>query len=188
MDQQTQETAPSAQHPQLENSDLAGKTAQAKSHSTQQMTQGNPSLVLYARRDRTYSFETYDNALGIGFSVPFATAPHGAGQVAEAEMQRTEAMAQQAEVHRKLSLLQEQSRQELESNTRRLALAEEQYEIALSRVRLTQRAFDLGESSVFLLLEARNEGAKTAAHLERSRIAYHQSISRYNLSLGVIPE
>lgn len=188
MDLQPPETAPIEQHPQLENSDLAVQSAQANSRSEQQMTQGNPSLILYARRDRDFSFEPYDNALGIGFSLPFATSPHGAGKIAEAEMQLTEAMANQAEIHRNLALLQEQSRQELESAKRRLKLAEQQYKIAEARVQLTQRAFELGETEVFLLLEARDEGARAADHLDRSRIAYHQSISRYNLSLGVIPE
>lgn len=188
MDLQPPETAPVDQHPQLENSDLAVQSAQANSRSEQQMTQGNPSLILYARHNRDFSFEPYDNALGIGFSLPFATSPHGAGKIAEAEMQLTEAMAEQAEIRRSLALLQEQSRQKLESAKRRLTLAEQQYEIAKKRVQLTQRAFELGESEVFLLLEARDEGAKAANHLDRSRIGYHQSISRYNLSLGVIPE
>jgi len=185
---QPPETASVDQHPQLENSDLAVQTAQANSRSEQQMTQGNPSLILYARRDRSFNFEPYNDALGIGFNLPFATSSHGAGKVAAAEMQLTEAVAKQAEIHRNLALLQEQSRHELESAKRRLKLAEQQYEIAEARVRLTQRAFELGESDVFLLLEARDEGAKAANNLDRSRIAYHQSISRYNLSLGVIPE
>ncbi len=188
MDIQIQETGSSDPHPQIENSDLAVQSAQANSRSEHQNIQGNPSLILYARRDRAFSFEPYDNALGIGVTLPFATESLGAGKVAEAEMLLTEAMADQAEIRRNLVLLQEQSRQELESAKRRLDLAKQQYEIARSRVKLTQRAFDLGESGVFLLLQAREEAAKAADHLARSRITYYQSISRYNLSLGVIPE
>jgi outer membrane protein TolC len=176
------------QHPTLKNSELAVQTARSMSQSEQKKSKGNPLVTLYAKRDRGTETDPWDNSMGVQLSLPFSTGTHSAGQIAEAEMKVTEAEVQKAEVQRKLALLQEQSRQELDSTKTTLALAEDQNRIAQSRLGLTQRAFELGETGLFLLLQARNEAAQAASYLERSRVAYHQAISRYNLSLGVIPE
>ena len=69
-----------------------------------------------------------------------------------------------------------------------LDLAHRVHELARERLDVSERAFDMGEMELFLLIKARQDADIAANNLEKTRIRHKRAISLYNLSLGVIPQ
>ncbi len=69
-----------------------------------------------------------------------------------------------------------------------LRLAEQQQQLAAEGLRLTQRAFELGESDLFTLLRARAQALESERTLRIRRLDVGRAIAAYNQALGVIPE
>jgi hypothetical protein len=55
-------------------------------------------------------------------------------------------------------------------------------------VAISERAYQMGEMELFLLLQAREDADLAANNLEKILIRHQRAISKYNLSLGVLPQ
>ncbi len=93
-----------------------------------------------------------------------------------------------ARTRRELNLKRQQAWQELQRAGEALALAQRRSELARKRMTMSQRAFELGETDLYLLLQAREQAIDAARELERSRIQHQRAAARYNLAVGVSPE
>lgn len=171
---------PSPSHPRLLVMKLAVEQARARRNDVRLKRRENPVLTLYAKRDRGIGGEPYDNSLGLGISVPFGTHASAAPRIAEAELALTRAKADWAQAQWALKLEVEQARQEVARVTRSLELAEQSSRLARARIRLTRRAFELGETDLYLLLLAREQSAVAARELEYHRLERMRAIARLN--------
>jgi cobalt-zinc-cadmium efflux system outer membrane protein len=180
--------APPGRHPRLLAAIGRTDTARARTRDVRIGRHSAPVLTLYAKRDRGIEADPYNNSVGAEISLAFGNAAHAAPRIAEAEAALTEVQVSQAAVQRELELRREQAQQSLEQAGRSLELARQREKLARSRTALTQRAFELGESDLYLLLVARQQSAAAARTLERSRLEKQRAIARYNHTLGEIPQ
>lgn len=175
-------------HPLLHREQLRIAQLAARRDDSRRTRQSKPELTLYAKRDRGNVIDPYNNSLGAEISVPFGMAYSTAPRVAESEAALARARMDLAAARRNLELERVRLAQDLSRAQTALQLAERQSRLADERMAMNQRAFDLGESGLFLLLEARSQAASAARSLIRSKIDYQRAVSRYNHLLGVTPQ
>ncbi|HEB92771.1 MAG TPA: TolC family protein [Gammaproteobacteria bacterium] len=175
-------------HPLLQREQLRVAQMTARRNDSRRQRQSAPEVTLYAKRDRGSAADSFGNSLGAEISLPFGSKYSTAPQVAESEAALARARMGLAAAKRRLELKQVRIDQELQRSQKALALAERQSQLADTRMSMNQRAFDLGESDLFLLLQARSQAAAAARNLTRTRIEYQRAVSRYNHLLGEIPQ
>lgn len=175
-------------HPLLRREQLRIAQMSARRDDSRRQRQSAPTVTLYAKRDRGNELEAFNQSLGAEISLPFGTRFSTAPQVAESEAALAQAQMRLAAAKRRIELKRVRLRQELSRTQTALALAERQSQLANKRMNMNQRAFDLGESGLFLLLEARSLAATAERSLIRSKIEYQRAVSRYNHLLGVLPQ
>ena len=175
-------------HPLLQREQLRVAQMTARRNDSRRQRQSAPEVTLYAKRDRGSVEDPFGNSLGAEISLPFGSKYSTAPQVAESEAALARARMGLAAAKRRLELKQVQIDQALKRSKKALALAERQNQLADTRMSMNQRAFDLGESDLFLLLQARSQAAAAARNLTRTRIEYQRAVSRYNHLLGEIPQ
>jgi cobalt-zinc-cadmium efflux system outer membrane protein len=179
---------PATPHPRLTAAMDRVATAQARSNDRRLNRRPRPVLTLFAKRDRGSSEDPYTNSVGAGIEIPFGSGAHAAPGLAEAEAELTRAQARLAEIERDLRLTREQAARGVEQAERGLDLATRSDALARSRLALSRRAFDLGESDLYLLLRAREQAADAALALERSRLQRARAIALYRHALGDLPQ
>jgi outer membrane protein TolC len=91
-------------------------------------------------------------------------------------------------VKRELDDSLRKSRVERATAERSLQLAQRREALAAEGLRLTQRAFELGESDLFTLLQARAQALASQRELRLRRLELERATARYNQAMGVIPE
>jgi cobalt-zinc-cadmium efflux system outer membrane protein len=134
------------------------------------------------------SAEPYGNTIGIRLKIPFSS-----GAQVRRETSAAQAEANQADAE----MLRTQTRVQLEAELaqRALAAAERQLvhgtgasrALSAENLRLSEKAFSLGESDLATLLRLRAAAFDAEAFLGRQRVARAAAISRFNQALGVLP-
>jgi outer membrane protein TolC len=175
-------------HPALSAARLAAARAQAQRDQVRTERRANPILTLGGKSERAESGLSYDTALVVAVNVPFGTRSQAAVQSAQAELSLSEATAELEQVRRDLEDDLIRTREDRQQTAQALQLAEQQHALASEGQRLTQRAFELGESDLFTLLQARAQALASARELQLRRLELGRAIARYNQALGVIPE
>jgi len=188
VDQPLSEKTLDTSHPLLLREQLRVAQMTARRDDSRRQRQSAPKVSLYAKRDRGNALDPFGNSLGAEISVPFGMKYSTAPKVAEAEAALAQARMGLASAKRSLELKLVRIDQDLKRSKVALALAKRQNQLADARMTMNQRAFDLGESDLFLLLQARSQAAAAARNLTRTRIEYQRAVSRHNHLLGEIPQ
>lgn len=178
----------SEQHPLLRLARLGVERAAARKREVRIARRENPVLSLYVKRDRGIEQDPYNDSLGAEITVPFGSSTQNAPALAKAGEQLMQSQANLTRTKRELDLKLIHARQELERADKALALAQRRSQLAQKRLNMSQRAFDLGETDLYLLLQAREQAINAARDLKRSQIQRQRAGAQYNLALGVIPE
>jgi len=167
---------------------LAVTRALAQVRETRIRRRSNPELSLYLKRDRGAVEEPYNDSVGAEITIPFGSSTQNAPALAEAREELARAEARMMQTRRELNLKRLHAWQELQRAREALALARRRDELARKRMTMSQRAFELGETDLYLLLQAREQAIDAARELERARIQNQRAAARYNLAVGEIPE
>ncbi len=175
-------------HPLLLAALAAVDTAAAKAEDARARRRGPPQVSLFAKRDRGSRQEDYTDSLGLAFSIPLGTHAPAAPAIAEAEAERTRSLAEANLLRRELELRLSQAEQELASAIRLLQLAQQKYDYSHARLKLAQRAFELGEMDLYQLLLARRQSNLATRDLKLRRLERKRAAARKNHALGVIPQ
>ncbi len=178
----------STRHPLLELAQLDVKRASAQKRAVYIARRENPVFSLYVKRDRGTRQESYNDSLGGEITVPLGSSTQNAPALAEASERLARSEAALGKVKRELELKLIHARQELERASKALALAEQRNQLAQKRMNMSQRAFELGETDLYLLLRAREQAINAARDLSHSQVQRQRASAQYNLALGVIPE
>jgi outer membrane protein TolC len=175
-------------HPAMHLAAANANRARAHRDRVASERRAGPNLWLGGKSTRDVSGADYDSAIGVEVTVPFGTRAHAAPALAEAEAALTEALAEQQRVRRDLdealaAAALEHGRAEaaVERAARRQSLADES-------LRLSRRAFELGESDLVRLLQARTDALAANHDLEARRLEVGRAVARLNQILGVIPQ
>ncbi len=178
---------PHEQHPHVIAAKARLAAARANRQDTRKQRRSNPTLSLYAKRDRGIDTDPFDDSLGISVSVPFGSRASSAPRLAEANAAVIRLQADEAERERIHQLEIEQARLTLHSSREAFSLAQTQHQLAQQRWKLSKRAFELGESDLFLLIQAREQADLQARAMKRSQFELKRSQARLNHLLGAMP-
>jgi outer membrane protein TolC len=177
-----------AQHPALLLASADTEKARAHRDRVAAERHAGPNLWLGGKSSRDVSGADYDSAIGIEVTIPFGSKTHAAPALAEAEAALTEARASQERTRRELdaalaAAMLERQRAEaaVERAVRRRSLTQDS-------LRLSRRAFELGETDLVRLLRARGDALAASQALEARRLELGQAVARLNQVLGVIPQ
>lgn len=146
---------------------------------------GSPKLLLGSRRERAQN-DVVDS-VGITVTLPFAGQTHAQAQHLPAQLMLADAEDSVRREQRASSMAHHEAHHELNSRasalqqlTTRLALAEQE-------IRLTRKAWQLGETSLQERLLGEQRFADIARQHGSARIAYQWAIARFNQAQGVTP-
>jgi len=178
----------SEQHPLLRLAQLGVERAAVRKREVRIARRDNPVFSLYVKRDRGIEQDPYNDSLGAEITVPFGTSTQNAPALAEVSELLVRSQAALTRTKRELDLKLIHVRQELERADKALTLAERRNQLAQERMNMSQRAFELGETDLYLLLQAREQAINAARDLKRGQIQRQRATAQYNLALGVLPE
>lgn len=175
-------------HPALEAAHRSASRARAQRDQVRTEKRANPLLTLGGKSERAESGLSYDTAVIVAINLPLGTRAQSAVRSAQAERNLTEADIELARVRRDLENDLIRATADQRKTSQELALAEQQYALAGEGLRLTRRAFELGESDLFTLLQARAQALAAERDLRLRRLELGRATARLNQALGVIPE
>ncbi|HEC05037.1 MAG TPA: hypothetical protein ENI84_02425 [Thiothrix sp.] len=178
---------PHEKHPHIVASKARVTAAQAARSDVRKQRRDNSTLSFYAKRDRGADVDPYNNALGVGVSIPFGTKTSSAPRLAEANAEVVVLIAEEEKREREHSLEISQAKLRVSHAQKTLVLAKQQNSLAQRRWKLSRRAFDLGESNLFELIRARERADIQARTIKRNQLELSLSQARLNHILGAMP-
>ncbi len=176
------------QHPALVLASTEVDRARAHRNRIASERRANPNLWVGAKSTRAVSGADYDSAIGLEITVPFGSKAHAAPALAAAEAGLTESVASHERLRRELQEMLTNATLEHKRTTAALEQALRRQVIAEESLRLSRRAFDLGETDLVRLLQARVDALAARQAVETRRLEVGRSVARLNQALGVIPQ
>jgi cobalt-zinc-cadmium efflux system outer membrane protein len=179
--------ASSEHHPQLALAAAAARGARARVKLADETRRSAPELAVRMVYERGDSSESYANTVGVRLKIPLSS---GAQVRRDSSAAQAEAAAADAELRRaeiRVQLEVERAQRALAAAERQVAMAQERRALAADNLRLSEKAFALGESDLATLLRVRAAANDAQSLHERQRIELSAAISRLNQALGVLP-
>lgn len=184
----SQENSISAQHPALIAAEYQTIRARMERDLSRHEKRANPVLALGARNERAESGQPYDTIMTLELNLPLGLKGQSAPAIANAEKQLTEQQVNYASVKRELEKQLVQAAIGKQRTAQALQLAQQQQQLTAEGLRLMQLAFELGESDLFTLLQARKQALAAEHDFQISQFEHGRAVARHNQALGVIPE
>lgn len=175
-------------HPALMEARTTVGRGRAERDQTRAEKRASPVLTLGGKSERPESGLSYDTSLTVELHVPLGMRSQAEPRTAEAERRLTEASTRLARLRRELENKLNRARVDKQRATRALVLAEQRQLLAAEGLRLARRAFELGESDLFTLLQARAQALSAKHDLQLHRLEGGRAQARLNQALGVLPE
>jgi outer membrane protein, heavy metal efflux system len=178
----------SPQHPRLAMLAADVDRARASRNRVSSQRHSGTSLWLGGKTTRDVTGSGYDSAIGVELTVPLGSKTFNAPALAEAEEALTAALT--AQQRNRLELEGALSAAVLDYQRAQSAAqrAETRQSLADESLRLSRRAFELGETDLVRLLQARRDALAAHTDLQARRLEVGQAAARLNQVLGVIPQ
>ena len=138
-------------------------------------------------RERGDFAEPYANSIGIRLKIPFSSGAQVRRETSAAQADADQADAEMLRTQTRVQLEAERTQRALASSERQFAMASARRELSAENLRLSEKAFSLGESDLATLLRIRAAAFDADAFHDRQRVARAAAISRLNQALGVLP-
>jgi cobalt-zinc-cadmium efflux system outer membrane protein len=165
----------------------AARSARAKVTVADESQRAAPELALRVKRERGDFAESYANTIGIRLKIPFSSGAQVRREVSGAQAEANQAEAEMLRTQTRVQLEIERARSALDSTGQQLVLAQERMRLSAENLRLSEKAFALGETDLTTLLRIRAAAFDAEAFLGRQRVGRAAAISRLNQALGVLP-
>lgn len=175
------------EHPRLALAAAIANTARARLRVAEATRRDAPELALRLVRDRGDAAESYNNAVGIQLKLPFSADARVRMGNAAARAEMAEAEAELLLSRQKLELDMAKAQAALATAERQTDMARERQRLATDNLRLSEKAFALGESDLTTLLRIRAAAFEADLLLHRQQVARQAAQSRLNQTLGVLP-
>ncbi len=174
-------------HPLLIAAAAVARSARARVTVAEESRRAAPELALRAVRERDDSAEPYANTIGIRLKIPFSSGAQVRRETSAAQAEANQADAEMLRTQTRVQLEAERAERVLASSERQFLMAQERRLLSAENLRLSEKAFSLGESDLATLLRIRAAAFDAEAFLDRQRVARAAAISRLNQALGVLP-
>ncbi|MDP2751948.1 MAG: TolC family protein [Rhodocyclaceae bacterium] len=176
-----------AHHPQLIAAAATARSARARVKVAEETSRAAPELALRVVRERGNFAESYGNNIGLKLTFPFSSGAKVRNHTSSAQIEADQADADLRRTETRVSLDIERARRKLEATEQQWTTANERRVLLADNLRLTEKAFALGETDLATLLRLRASAYDAESFYERQTIARAAAISRLNQSLGVLP-
>jgi outer membrane protein TolC len=147
-----------------------------------------PNLWLGGKSAKAATGTDYESSIGVELSMPFGSGAHTAPALAEAEAALTQAQVEHSGIRLALEDALTRARLELDRANAALEQTERRRTLAEESLKLSRRAFDLGETDLVRLLQAQADALSARHDYEIRQLEYGQALARLNQALGVIPQ
>lgn len=176
-----------AMHPWLVMADAELARAEAELDLVADSAKGAPLLTLGSRRERASFADDYVDSVGLQFRLPFGGGAHRSAQTADNLRAVSAAEADRAQLMRQLELELHEAHHMLVVVDASLVLTRQQSELAARGFKMSQRAFEQGEMTLFELLLQQERAQNADMETARLEIERQRAIAEINQALGEGP-
>ena len=175
-------------HPQLQALRSTADLAASRVALVDASRRDAPELALRWTTQRGDALNPYDQAVGIKLTLPLSSSDRVRQDSAGARAELNQAEQELTLTRERLQQAVRDTQAELATAQQQLAMATQRQALTAENLRLTQRAFDLGEQDLATLLRARAADHEAQAVLQRQHIHRHATVSRLRQAQGLLPE
>lgn len=154
---------------------------------TKEEARGNPSLNLGLKRLRGERSEDYNDALVLGFSVPFGTGAYATAQTSDARRNLAEVQVQYQGAMRQLQQTLHEVEHELAVTQTAIKLSREQVSLNSQRSKMAHKAFELGEITMTRVVQILQQQQLADTEYQLLQLKQQRLIGEFNQSVGVLP-
>ncbi|MBT6037497.1 MAG: TolC family protein [Kordiimonadaceae bacterium] len=145
-----------------------------------------PTLSVGVKRESGSFLDRNIDSFGVGFSVPLGSGVHMTSKRAAAAVELAQAERENELVKRDHRLHLHEAEHDLEVCEIQLPYSSSHFEMAQENLRLSQKAFDMGESDLIELLKVQEQYFQSSAENSQKIIECKRSIARHNQIKGVL--
>ncbi len=174
-------------HPTLAAARHSVALSRARLDLVRETPRATPELALFTRSERSSENSAYVDSVGVRLRLPLATEARNRPLLAAANRELIRAESEAALSRARVAAEVERTRANLAAAQTLLDLAATQRDLALENLNWLQKAFDLGETSLFNLLKTRSAHLESELNLVLRRNGLAQAKARLNQAQGVLP-
>lgn len=174
-------------HPLVAEAAAAVNSIRAQANVLDKSRRSAPELALRLVRERGDFHESYASSMGVKLTIPLSFGPQLRKEQLALQSESDQAEAELLRV--RSQVLRQIGRAKLAWRTAQqtLAIAQERVDLTNDSLKLTEKAFALGESDLANLLRVRAAAFDAVALLEQQHVVSAACVSRLNQALGVLP-
>ena len=154
---------------------------------TKEEARGKPSLNLGLKRQRGERSEDYNDALVLGFSLPFGTSASASAQTSEARRDLAEAQMQYQSAMRQLQQTLHEVEHELAVTQTAIKLSKEQVSLNRQRSQMAHKAFELSEITMTQVVQILQQQQLADTEYQLLQLKQQRLVGEFNQSVGVLP-
>lgn len=187
-EQQSELQSIGPEHPFLQalNALVARKQAQVEWAKTTD-TINQPKIYIGGKtaRDRRGSEDM--QSANVGVVIPFGHSTYDAPEIAAANLELNQALAQREHLMRQLEKSLHEAEHNLEVNRAELAIASQMRDIAEQHLKMMQTSFEAGEINLLDLLKIQARSLEAIRNAKEQEVKLQRNIALYNQAVGVMP-
>lgn len=155
------------------------------SKATDTINQPKVNIGAKTSRDQ-YGYDDTQSA-GVGVVIPFGHSTYDAPEIAAAQLELNQTLAQREHLQRRLEKNLHEAEHLLEVTRAELKLAEEMRDLAGQHLKMSEISFSAGEINLLDLLKIRARSLEAMRHAKELAIQLQRHIALYNQAVGVLP-
>lgn len=148
---------------------------------------GQNSFILGGKSEKDHETADDIESLSVEISIPFGGSTHLAPEIALANLELTESLAQRAQLLRELNKNQHEAKHALQVTQAGLSIANELKQIAEAHLKTTRLSFSAGAINLLDLLKIQARSHHAIHYAQEHEIMLQKNIALYNQAIGVLP-
>ena len=175
-------------HPLLEavNAIVARKQAAIEWAKTTD-TINQPKVLIGAKSTRDQRGSDDMQSTNVGVLIPFGHSTYDAPEIASANLELNQALAQREHLQRLLEKNLHEAEHALEVNRAELKIAQEMKSIAEQHLKMMEISFEAGEINLLDLLKIQARSLDAIRNAKEQEVKLQRNIALYNQAVGVLP-
>lgn len=146
-----------------------------------------PKAYVGAASNRDQRGGTDMQSVNVGVLIPFGHSTYDAPEIAAAQLEMNQALAQREHLRRLLEKTLHEAEHALEVNRVELKIAQELRSIAEQHLKMMQTSFEVGEINLLDLLKIQARSLEAIRNAKEQEVKLQHNIALYNQAVGVLP-
>lgn len=150
-------------------------------------TINQPKVNIGAKTNRDLRGGDEMQSAGIGVVIPFGHATYDAPEIAAAQLELNQTLAQREHLQRHLEKNLHEAEHNLAVTRAELKLAEQMRDLVAQHLKMSEISFNAGEINLLDLLKIRSRSLEAMRNAREQAIQLQRNIAFYNQAVGVLP-